>query len=57
MQSKKKIIKNSKEAVIKEPLTLKQQEIVLETAQAIGTYEGFNASHLTLFLLKTGAHS
>ena len=42
--------------MLKEPLTPKQQQAGLEAAQAMETFEGVNAIHLTLFLLKTGAH-
>ena len=46
--------RESKGAVLKEPLTPKQQEAVLKAANRIETYDGVNALHLTLFLLKTG---
>jgi integrase len=42
--------------VLKDPLTKKQQEKVIEASKKIGTYDGTNALHLTLFFLKTGAH-
>lgn len=46
----------SKGAVLKEPLTDKQQEVVIKAAKEMGEYEGFNTLHLTLFMLRTGAH-
>jgi integrase len=56
MPRKRKNKRESKGAVLKEPLTPKQQEAVIKAAQDLGTFEGFNALHLTLFLLKTGIH-
>lgn len=56
MSKKRKYIRNTKGAVLKEPLTSKQQESIIKTAKDMGTYEGINALHLTLFFLKTGAH-
>ena len=42
--------------VLKDPLTQKQQEKVIEISKKIGNYEGINAYHLTMFFLKTGIH-
>lgn len=52
----KKAKKTSKGGVLKEPLTHKQQKILIETAKEMNLYEGYNALHLLLFFLKTGAH-
>ena len=53
---KKKYVRNTKGAVLKEPLTPKQQKAVIRAAKEMKEYERINALHLTLFFLKTGAH-
>ena len=54
MPRKQKKKRESKGAVLKDPLTPKQQKAVLEAAKDMETFEGVNPLHLTLFLLKTG---
>lgn len=41
---------------LKDPLTPKQQQKVIDAAGKMNNYENINPLHLTLFLLRTGAH-
>ena len=42
--------------ILKNSLILKQLKKIIESAKKMGKYEGINALHLTLLLLKTGIH-
>lgn len=53
---KQKIKCESKGAILKESLTSKQQNAVIEAAKVMGTFKGVNVLQLTLFLLETGTH-
>jgi len=43
-------------AVLKEHLTASQQVKVIEAAEKIGTYEGFDVKKIIVFMIRTGAH-